>query len=40
MVIVERKNHSILNVNGRARDRDWVMLFTLCDGKIVRNWHY
>lgn len=39
-VVVEGKNCGTVNSNGRAYEHDWVMLFTLRDGKIVRNWHY
>ncbi len=39
-VVVEGKNRGIVNSNGRAYEHDWVMLFTLRDGKIIRNWHY
>ncbi len=39
-VVVEGKNRGTVNSNGRAFEHDWVMLFTLRDGKIVRNWHY
>lgn len=39
-VVVEGKNRGTVNSNGRAYEHDWVMLFTLRDGKIIRNWHY
>lgn len=39
-VIVEGKNRFTVRSNGRHIEHDWVMVFKLQDGKIVRNWHY
>jgi hypothetical protein len=39
-VIVEGKNTGIVKSTGRSYEHDWVMVFTIRDGKIVRHRHY
>jgi len=39
-VVVEGRNHGIVTATGRAYEHDWVMVFTLQDGKIIRHRHY
>ena len=39
-VIVEGKNRGIVKSTGRSYEHDWVMVFTLRDGEIVRFRHY
>jgi ketosteroid isomerase-like protein len=39
-VAVEGKNRGIARSTGRPYEHDWVMLFTVRDGKIVRFRHY
>ncbi len=39
-VIVEGKNRFTVVSTGRNLEHDWVMVFKLREGKIVRNWHY
>lgn len=39
-VVVEGKNSGIVKSTGRTYEHDWVMLFTLHEGKIVRFRHY
>ena len=39
-VVVEGKNRGTVHANKRAYEHDWVMLFTIRDGKIVRFRHY
>jgi len=39
-VVVEGRNRGRARVTGRSYEHDWVMVFTLRDGKIVRHRHY
>lgn len=39
-VIVEGRNRGTVKSTGRTYEHDWVMVFTLREGKIVRCWHY
>lgn len=39
-VVVEGKNRGTVRSNGKAYEHDWVMVFTLRQGKIVRMRHY
>ncbi len=39
-VVVEGKNRGIAKSTGRTYEHDWVMLFTMHDGKITRFRHY
>ncbi len=39
-VIVEGRNRGTVKSTGRAYEHDWVMVFTLREGKIVRYRHY
>jgi ketosteroid isomerase-like protein len=39
-VIVEGRNRFTVRSTGRNLEHDWVMVFKLRAGKIVRNWHY
>jgi ketosteroid isomerase-like protein len=39
-VIVEGKNIGIVKSTGRGYEHDWVMVFTIRDGKIVKHRHY
>jgi ketosteroid isomerase-like protein len=39
-VVVEGKNRGTVRSNGKDYEHDWVMLFTLRQGKIARMWHY
>ena len=39
-VIVEGKNRGTVKSTGRAYEHDWVMVFTLREGKIKRLLHY
>jgi len=39
-VIVEGKNAGIVRSTGRRYEHDWIMTFTISDGKITRNMHY
>jgi len=39
-VIVEGKNRGTVKSTGRTYEHDWVMVFTLRDGKITRFRHY
>ena len=39
-VIVEGKNRGTAKSTGRSYEHDWVMVFTLRDGEIVRFRHY
>jgi ketosteroid isomerase-like protein len=39
-VIVEGKNRGTVNSTGRPYEHDWVMVFTLQEGKIKRLLHY
>ncbi|MFQ6050640.1 MAG: nuclear transport factor 2 family protein [Candidatus Hydrothermarchaeota archaeon] len=39
-VIVEGRNRGTVKSTGRAYEHDWVMVFTLSRGKIVRFRHY
>ena len=39
-VVVEGKNRGTVRSTGKAYEHDWVMLFTIRQGKIARMWHY
>jgi steroid delta-isomerase-like uncharacterized protein len=39
-VVVEGKNRGIVRSNGKAYEHDWVMVFTLRQGKIASMRHY
>lgn len=39
-VIIEGKNRGIVKSTGRSYEHDWVMVFTVRDGEIVRFRHY
>jgi steroid delta-isomerase-like uncharacterized protein len=39
-VVVEGMNRGTVNATGRPYEHDWVMVFTLRDGKITRFRHY
>jgi ketosteroid isomerase-like protein len=39
-VVVEGKNRGIVNSTGHPYEHDWVMVFTLQEGKIKRLLHY
>lgn len=39
-VLVEGKNGGIVRYTGRTYEHDWVMVFTVRGGKIVRHRHY
>lgn len=39
-VVVEGRNRGTVRSTGRKYEHDWVMIFTLEGGKIVRNQHY
>ncbi len=39
-VIIEGRNRGIARTTGRTYEHDWVMIFTMHDGKIVRFRHY
>jgi len=39
-VVVEGRNRGRVRATGRSYEHDWVMLFTIRDGKIVRHRHY
>ena len=39
-VIVEGKNTGIVKSTGRSYEHDWVMVFTIQDGKIIKHRHY
>ncbi|OGO02716.1 MAG: hypothetical protein A2Y72_06400 [Chloroflexi bacterium RBG_13_53_26] len=39
-VVVEGRNRGIVRATGRTYEHDWVMVFTLQDGKIIRHRHY
>jgi len=39
-VVVEGRNRGTVRSTGRTYEHDWVMVFTLRDGKIVRYRHY
>ena len=39
-VVVEGRNAGIVRSTGRSYEHDWVMVFTILDGKIVRHRHY
>ncbi len=39
-VIVEGRNRGTVRSTGRDYEHDWVMVFAVLGGKIVRNWHY
>jgi len=39
-VVVEGMNRGIVKSTGRTYEHDWVMVFTVVGGKIVRHRHY
>jgi len=39
-VVVEGKNRGTVKSTGRSYEHDWVMIFTVQDGEIVRFRHY
>jgi hypothetical protein len=39
-VVVEGSNKGKIRSTGRSYEHDWVMIFTLRDGKIIRHRHY
>jgi ketosteroid isomerase-like protein len=39
-VVVEGRNQGLIKSTGRRYEHDWVMVFTIRDGKIVRHRHY
>lgn len=39
-VVVEGRNKGKIRSTGKSYEHDWVMLFTILDGKIVRHRHY
>ena len=39
-VIVEGRNRGTVKSTGRSYEHDWVMVFTLHEGKITRSRHY
>ena len=39
-VVVEGKNRGTVSSTGRTYEHDWVMVFTVRGGKIVRHRHY
>jgi ketosteroid isomerase-like protein len=39
-VVVEGRNKGLIKSTGRSYEHDWVMVFTVRDGKIVRHRHY
>lgn len=39
-VVVEGRNRGTLRSTGRSYEHDWVMVFTVRDGQIVRHRHY
>jgi len=39
-VVVEGSNKGVIKSTGRSYEHDWVMVFTLRDGRIVRHRHY
>jgi ketosteroid isomerase-like protein len=39
-VVVEGGNRGRARVTGRVYEHDWVMVFTIHDGRIVRHRHY
>jgi len=39
-VVVEGRNKGTVKATKRTYEHDWVMVFTLREGKIVRCWHY
>ena len=39
-VVVEGKNRGTVRSTGKAYEHDWVMVFTVRQGKIARMWHY
>ncbi len=38
-VVVEERNRGAVRATGRKYGREWVMVFAVRGGKIVRNWH-
>lgn len=39
-VVVEGKNKGTVKSTGRAYEHDWIMIFELRDGRIIKNQHY
>jgi ketosteroid isomerase-like protein len=39
-VVVEGRNRGSVRSTGRTYEHDWVMVFTVCGGKIVTHRHY
>lgn len=39
-VVVEGRNRGTARTTGRTYEHDWVLIFTLDDGKVVRFRHY
>jgi uncharacterized protein len=39
-VVAEGRNQGRVRATGRMYEHDWVMVFTIRDGKIVRHRHY
>ena len=39
-VVVEGRNHGAVKSTGRMYEHDWVMVFTLREGKIIRSRRY
>jgi len=39
-VVVEGKNTGIAKTTGRSYEHDWVMVFTIGDGEIMKHRHY
>ncbi len=39
-VVVEGRNQGQIKSTGRSYEHDWVMVFTVRDGKILRHRHY
>jgi len=39
-VVVEGRNKGTVKATKRSYEHDWVMVFTLREGKIARCWHY
>jgi len=40
LVVVEGKNRGTVRSTGNAYEHDWVMVFTLKEGRIIRHRHY
>lgn len=39
-VVVEGRNQGMSRLTGKKYGHDWIMIFTIHDGKIVRHRHY